>query len=160
MSTLQFGGNAGRITAGINRSQVLEPQELQGPGDEKRALIEEKESLRWLENLLTSTTLLGQSERLVHVSDQESDIFDLFAVARNHKGEESEAILEIRYRSLWIQTARAKKKRYPEMKVTVIEAREQQTPADRDRIDWKLITDLAVNSRSQAVEKVQWYALR
>ena len=68
--------------------------------------------------------------------------------------------MEIRYRRLRIQTARAKKKRYPEMKVTVIEAREQQTPADRDRIDWKLITDLAVDSRRQAVEKVQWYALR
>ena len=167
----------------------------------KRAPIEEKESLRWLENLRASTALLGQAERLVHVGDQESDIFDLFAVARqsgthflvrtrgdrladggpetvtesvegtprrglyrvvvrNRKGEESEAILEIRYRCLRIQTARAKKKRYPEMKVTVIEAREQQTPADRDRIDWKLITDLAVNSRRQAVEKVQWYALR
>jgi hypothetical protein len=27
--------------------------------------------------------------------------------------------------------------------VTVIEAREQETPPDRERIDWKLITDLA-----------------
>jgi hypothetical protein len=44
--------------------------------------------------------------------------------------------------------------------VTVIEAREQETPPDRDRIDWKLITDLEVSSRQQAVEKVQWYALR
>ncbi len=45
------------------------------------------------------------------------------------------------------------KKRYPEMTVTVIEARERQMPTDRDRIDWKLITNLAVNSRRQAVEK-------
>lgn len=59
-----------------------------------------------------------------------------------------------------IQTAKGKKKRYPEQIVTVIEAQEQQTPPDRDRIDWKLITDLAVSSRQQAVEKVQWYALR
>ena len=44
--------------------------------------------------------------------------------------------------------------------VTVIEAREQDTPTDRDRIDWKLITDLEVSTRSQALEKVQWYALR
>jgi hypothetical protein len=167
----------------------------------KRAPIEEKESLRWLENLRSSTVLLGQPERLVHVGDQESDIFDLFGVAqqlgthflvrtrgdrladggpetiteavertprrglyrvavRNRQGEKSEAILEIRYRHLRIQTARAKKKRYPEMTVTVIEARERQMPTDRDRIDWKLVTDLAVNSRYQAVEKVQWYALR
>ena len=69
-------------------------------------------------------------------------------------------MLEIRYRHMRVQTAQGKKKRYPEQRVTVIEAREQETPPDRDRIDWKLITDLAVGSRQQAVEKVQWYALR
>ena len=58
------------------------------------------------------------------------------------------------------QTAKDKKKRYPEQMVTVIEAQEQQTPPDPDRIDWKLITDLTVSTRQQAVEKVQWYALR
>jgi hypothetical protein len=165
------------------------------------APIEEKESVRWLENLRSSTALLSQPGRVVHVGDQESDIFDLFGVAqqlgthflvrtradrlanggpltiaeaigqsprrglyrivvRNRKGEESEAVLEIRYRRLRIQTAKGKKKCYPDQVVTVIEAREQQTPPERDRIDWKLITDLAVNSRREAVEKVQWYALR
>jgi hypothetical protein len=165
------------------------------------APIEEKESVRWLENLRSSTELLGQPQRLVHMGDQESDIFDLFGMAqqlgthflvrtradrlanggpetiaeaigrsprrglyriavRNRKGEQSEAVLEIRYRRLRIQTAKGKKKRYPEQTVTVIEAREQETPRDRDRIDWKLITDLVVNSRQQALEKVQWYALR
>lgn len=165
------------------------------------APIEEKESVRWLENLRSSTELLGQPQRAVHVGDQESDIFDLFGAAqqlgthflvrtradrladggpetvaeaigqsprrglyriavRNRKGEESEAVLEIRYRRMRLQTPKGKKKRYPEQLVTVIEAREQETPLDRDRIDWKLITDLAVNTRQQAVEKVQWYALR
>jgi hypothetical protein len=47
-----------------------------------RAPIKEKESLRWLENLRSSTKLLGQAERCVHVGDQESDIFDLFGVAQ------------------------------------------------------------------------------
>jgi len=165
------------------------------------APIEEKESVRWLENLRSSTALLGQPQRSVHVGDQESDIFDLFAAAqqmgthflirtradrladggpqtvaeavgrsprrglyriavRNRKGEETEAVLEIRYRRMRLQTPKGKKKRYPDQTVTVIEAREQETPPDRERIDWKLITDLAVNSRREAVEKVQWYALR
>jgi hypothetical protein len=165
------------------------------------APIEEKESVRWLENLRSSTELLGQPQRSVHVGDQESDIFDLFGVAqqlgthflvrtradrladggpetvaeaigqtprrglyrikvRNRKGQESEAVLEIRYRRMCLQTPKGKKKRYPDQRVTVIEAREQETPPDRERIDWKLITDLAVNSRHEAVEKVQWYALR
>ncbi|MGC8551127.1 MAG: hypothetical protein ACP5M4_15725 [Acidobacteriaceae bacterium] len=130
------------------------------------APIEKKGSVRWLENLRSSTELLGQPQRLVHAGDQESDIFDLFGAARqlgthflvrtragcladggpetvaeaigrsprrglyriavrNRKGEESEAVLEIRYRRMRIQTAKGKKKRYPEQTVTVIEAREQ-----------------------------------
>ena len=46
------------------------------------------------------------------------------------------------------------------MTVSVIEARERGIPHGRDKIDWKLITDLPVSSRSAAIEKVQWYALR
>ena len=85
----------------------------------------------------------------------------LYRIAvRNRKGEQSEAVLEIRYRRIRLQTPKGKTKRYLDQVVTVIEAREQETPPDRDRIDWKLITDLAVNSRRQAVEKVQWHALR
>ena len=165
------------------------------------APIEEKESMRWLENLRSSTELLGLPKRAVHVGDQESDIFDLFGTAqqlgthflvrtradrladggpetvaeavgqsprrglyriavRNRNGEESEAVLEIRYRRVCLQTPKGKKKRYPDQMVTVVEARERQTPADRDPIDWKLLTDLEVGSLDEAVEKVQWYALR
>ena len=78
----------------------------------------------------------------------------------NQKGDQAEAVLEIRYRRLQIQSPKGKKKRYPEMTVTVIEAQEQAPPAGRERIDWKLITDLPVDSLQQAIEKVQWYALR
>jgi len=56
-------------------------------------------------------------------------------LVRNRKGEPSEAVLEVRYQRLRIQTAKGKKKRYPEQTVTVIEAREQERPPDRDRID-------------------------
>jgi len=165
------------------------------------APIEEKESVRWLENLRASSGLLGQPGHIVHVADQESDIFDLFGVAqqlgthflvrtradrladggpltvaeavaqnpcqglyrvrvRNRKREPCEALLEVRYRHLSIQTPKGKQKRYPAQTVTVIEAREQQIPPDRDRIDWKLVTDLQVGSLDAAIEKVQWYALR
>jgi hypothetical protein len=33
-------------------------------------------------------------------------------------------------------------------------------PQNRDKIEWKLITDLAVQSRNDAIEKVNWYATR
>ena len=39
-------------------------------------------------------------------------------------------------------------------------AREPQEPAGRPRIDWKLITDLPVDSHDDAVEKLRWYAMR
>ncbi|MBB4263999.1 hypothetical protein GGD64_008071 [Bradyrhizobium sp. CIR3A] len=31
---------------------------------------------------------------------------------------------------------------------------------NRKNIDWRLITDLPVSSRTDAIEKLEWYALR
>ena len=47
-----------------------------------RVPIEEKESIRWLENLRQSTELLAQPTRCVHIGDRESDIYELFCAAR------------------------------------------------------------------------------
>ena len=44
--------------------------------------------------------------------------------------------------------------------VTVIEAREQQIPPDRDRIDWKLVTDLQVGSLDAAHREGEQARLR
>lgn len=46
------------------------------------------------------------------------------------------------------------------MTLNVIHAQERGTPKGRERIDWKLITDLPVNSRVEAIEKLKWYASR
>lgn len=48
-----------------------------------RVPIEKKESIRWLENVRQSTSLLGESERCVHVADREGDIYELFCAARD-----------------------------------------------------------------------------
>jgi len=50
-----------------------------------RVPIEEKESMRWLNNIKDSTELLGSPENLVHVGDRESDIYELFCLAHNLK---------------------------------------------------------------------------
>jgi len=42
--------------------------------------------------------------------------------------------------------------------LTVIYAQEASTPRSRDKIDWKLITNL--HGRKDAVEKLTWYAMR
>jgi len=43
-----------------------------------RLPIEQKESIRWLENVSQSTRLLGGPARCVHIGDRESDIYELF----------------------------------------------------------------------------------
>jgi hypothetical protein len=166
-----------------------------------RVPIEKKESYRWLENLRQSTALLAEPERIIHVGDRESDIYELFCTARdarthfllrtcvdrlagegdhtiademrevrvqglhrvevrNKKGEVSEAVLELRYRRIRVLPPIGKQKMYPELNLTVLHATERNPPKGRDRIDWKLITDLPVHSRKDAVEKLRWYAMR
>jgi hypothetical protein len=43
---------------------------------------------------------------------------------------------------------------------TSIHAEERVRPKNRKKIEWKLITDLPVGSRADAIEKLAWYALR
>lgn len=46
-----------------------------------RVPIEQKESMRWLDNLRLSTELAGAPERCVHIGDRESDIYELYCLA-------------------------------------------------------------------------------
>lgn len=48
-----------------------------------RVPIDKKESIRWLDNLRQSTELLGMPARCVHIGDRESDIYELFCLARD-----------------------------------------------------------------------------
>jgi Transposase DNA-binding/Transposase Tn5 dimerisation domain len=166
-----------------------------------RVPIAQKESIRWLENLEQSTARLGGAERLVHIGDRGSDIYELFCTAQNagtkfvlrtcvdrlaedgrktiaavlkqvpvkavHRvegtdrhGQVSEAVLEIKYRRLCVYAPEAKQKHYGPLQLTVIYARERDKPKGRERVDWKLITNLPVRSRSEAIEKLDWYACR
>ena len=166
-----------------------------------RVPIEEKESVRWLENLKQATALLNEPERCVHIGDRESDIYEPFCTAqeaethflvrtcvdrlaedathtvsqemeavplrglhrievRDKQGNRSEATLEIRYRRIRVLPPIGKQKRYPELTLTVIYAQELGTPKDREPINWKLLTDLPVSSRAEAIQKLAWYASR
>jgi hypothetical protein len=79
---------------------------------------------------------------------------------RDKSGNPQKAVLEIRYRQICVLPPIGKQKRYPALSLTVIHAEERGTPANRDKIIWKLITDLHVRSRRDAVEKIRWYAMR
>jgi Transposase DNA-binding len=79
---------------------------------------------------------------------------------RDAKGRPHQALLEIRYRRLRVWPPVAKQRHYPPLTLTVIHATERGEPADRPRVEWKLVTDLPVNSRADAIEKIDWYAMR
>jgi hypothetical protein len=79
---------------------------------------------------------------------------------RDSNGDPDEAVLEVRYRKIRVLPPIGKQKRYPALTLTVIHANERDTPKNRKKIDWKLITDLPVGSRADAIEKLNWYALR
>jgi hypothetical protein len=166
-----------------------------------RVPIEEKESVRWLDNIKQTTALLADPERCIHIGDRESDIYELFCTAHDanthflvrtcvdrlagdgqhtiseemaavgvkakhritvldKKGQPTETILELRYRQIHVLPPIGKQSRYPELRLTVIYAQERNTPSGRDRINWKLITDLPVSTPLQAIEKLEWYASR
>ena len=79
---------------------------------------------------------------------------------RDSQGGLDTAVVQLSYGSLRILPPIGKQKRYPALTLTVLHAREPDEPADRPRIDWRLVTDLPVTSNRAAVEKLRWYALR
>ena len=124
-----------------------------------RVPIEEKESIRWIDNIQQATNLLQAPERCIHIGDRESDIYELFCAAqevqthflvrtcvdrlaedgtrtisaemgavevkglhrvevRDHKGDVSEALLEIRYSRIRVLPPIGKQNRYPELTLT------------------------------------------
>jgi len=195
------------LPLGLAAVKILDPREVQRNAALKRKInptrvpIEQKESIRWLENLRQSTALMDDPGRCVHIGDRESDIYELFCMAqaaeahflirtcvnrlagdgehtiademagnrvkglhrievRDRDGNPRKAVLEIRYSRIRVLPPIGKQKRYPALILTVLHAEERGAPASREKIVWKLITDLPVQSRREAVEKIQWYALR
>lgn len=79
---------------------------------------------------------------------------------RDNNGDTDEAVLEIRYRKIRVLPPIGMQKRYPAQTLTVIHAEERVTPKNRKKLEWELIIDLPAGSRADAIEKLEWYALR
>ena len=79
---------------------------------------------------------------------------------RTANGEMTKVALEIRFKRMIVQPPIGKQKRYPPLDLTVIHATERGAPKGRKPIVWKLITDLPVRGRAEAIEKIDWYAMR
>jgi len=79
---------------------------------------------------------------------------------QDDRGDPDQAVLEVKYRKIRVLPPIGKQKKYPALTLTVIHAEERGTPKQRKKIDWKLITNLPVQSCKDAIEKLQWYAMR
>jgi len=79
---------------------------------------------------------------------------------RDDKGERDIAELEIRYALVHVLPPIGKQKRYPALDLVVIHASERGKPKNRTPINWKLLTNMPVSSRKEAIEKLDWYAMR
>jgi hypothetical protein len=78
----------------------------------------------------------------------------------DRNGESRQAALELRYQRMVVCPPIGKHKKYPSLTLTVLHAQERNPPSGCDPIVWKLLTDLEVRSRQQAIEKLEWYAQR
>jgi hypothetical protein len=79
---------------------------------------------------------------------------------RNKQGEPYEAELAVKYEQMQVLPPEGKWKDYSELTLTVIHAVERGTPRGREKIAWKLLTNLPVQSLQEAIEKLEWYAMR
>jgi len=109
-----------------------------------------------------------QTDRLAGDGDHTiSDEMDEVAIrglhrveVRDERGDPISVTLEIRTKRIHVLPPIGKQKRYPALDLTVIHATERGAPKGRKPIEWKLMTDLPARSRSEATEKLDWYALR
>jgi hypothetical protein len=105
--------------------------------------------------------LAGDGDHTIAEEMEEVTVKGLHRIeVRNSNGDLDKAILEVRFRKIRVLPPIGKQKRYPALTLTVIHAEERGTPKNRKKIEWKLITDLPVQSRKDAIQKIEWYALR
>lgn len=80
--------------------------------------------------------------------------------SKDRKGIEHDAALELKLRRITACPPIGKQSRYPTLSLRVTHAQEQSIPEGRERIEWKLLTNLPVQNRAEAIEKLNWYTMR
>ena len=79
---------------------------------------------------------------------------------QDRNGAKHQAILEIKFREIEVPPPKTKQSRYSPLVLTAIYAVEKDAPEGREPIVWKLLTSLPVKTLAQAIEKLNWYAMR
>jgi hypothetical protein len=105
--------------------------------------------------------LAGDGEHTISAEMNTAETAGQHAVeVRDEAGEVVDVLLDVRFKRIRVLPPIGKQKRYPALDLTVIHAVEPSAPKGRKRIEWKLLTDLPVETCDEAVEKIKWYAMR
>lgn len=105
--------------------------------------------------------LAGDGMHTVSREMQETRIKGFHRVfLQDNTGKAIQVKLALKYRSITVLPPIGKQKKYPPLQLTVLHATEVAPPNSRKPLEWKLITDLPIQTRAQAVEKLDWYAMR
>jgi hypothetical protein len=105
--------------------------------------------------------LAGDGEHTIATEMEEVQVKGLHHVEiRDANGDMTRVALELKFKQIVVQPPIGKKKRYPPLRLSILHATERNPPKGRKPIEWKLITDLAVRTRQEAIEKINWYAMR
>lgn len=105
--------------------------------------------------------LAGDGDHTIATEMEEQAVKGLHhIVVRDAKGETVKVALEIKFKRVNVLPPIGKQKRYPPLTLTIIHATECNAPNGRKPIEWKLTTDLAVRTSAEAIEKIDWYAMR
>jgi hypothetical protein len=100
-----------------------------------------------------STTIARKMKREPIQGTHQVEVLD--AKRRPHEVE-----LQLRYAKMTVHPPIGKHRKYPPLSLTVIHAWERGKPKGRQRIYWKLLTNLPVENVASAIEKLDWYAQR
>lgn len=76
------------------------------------------------------------------------------------RGRATTAEVDLRFRRLTVCPPIGKHRQYPALSLTVLHADERGTPAGREPIRWRLLTNRPVDDLAGAIEKLDWYAQR
>lgn len=70
------------------------------------------------------------------------------------------ALLEIRYCRAEVLAPANKRQTLAPLELTFVFAQERDAPIDATPLEWKLVTNLEVACEADAIEKIEWYAMR
>jgi hypothetical protein len=105
--------------------------------------------------------LAGDGAHTIEAEMEEVRVRGLHHVeVRDENGDATRMALELKFKRIIVQPPIGKQNRYPPLRLSVLHATERGAPKGRKPIEWKLLTDLPVRNRDEAIEKINWYAMR